>query len=205
MNLQEALKEIRSQKERKFDQTVDLVINLSGVNLRKENISGVVNIPKPFKEKKVCAFFNEKSKVIDTITPAEFPKYKDKKALKNLVNNYDYFIAIGPLMPSVASTFGKVLGPAGKMPSPQLGIIPKSDEEMIKGVLEKISKAVKVRIKEASVKVGVGKESMKDEDLQNNITSVYNGIIELLPNKKDSVKNVILKTTMGKPVKIEVQ
>ena len=70
--------------------------------------------------------------------------YKDKKSLKEIVKKYDFFIATAPLMPSVASTFGKVLGPAGKMPSPQLGIILEENDESIKGTLVKISKSIKI-------------------------------------------------------------
>ena len=51
--------------------------------------------------------------------------------MKKLVKKYDFFLASGPNMPAVATTFGKVLGPVGKMPSPQLGILPSEDEKMI--------------------------------------------------------------------------
>ena len=51
-----------------------------------------------------------------TITKPEFDKYKEKKELRNLVREHDFFIANAKLMPSVATAFGKALGPAGKMP-----------------------------------------------------------------------------------------
>ena len=114
MELKEALKELRSEKnKRKFDQSIDLVINLRGIDLRKDNIAIIINIPHKVKDKKVCGFLTKRSPLVKTITQLEFPKYKEKNELKNLVKDYDFFIAIPKLMPTVAKSFGKVLGPAG--------------------------------------------------------------------------------------------
>ena len=150
MKLNEALKKLREEaKERKFDQSVDLIINLKGINVKKDNITVVTEIPHKIKDKKVCGFLTKQSKLVKTITQPEFSKYKDKKALKDLVKDYDFFISVAPLMPKVATTFGKVLGPAGKMPSPQLGIITVENEDEIKKTLDKIAKSMKIRAKEA--------------------------------------------------------
>ena len=72
-------------------------------------------------------------------------------------------------------------------------------------MLGKINNSMKVRIKEASIKVSAGKENMDDEKIKENIQAVYAGIINALPNKKDNVKNIMIKTTMGKPVKLEIK
>jgi len=204
MKLQEGLKKIREGKERKFDQSVDLVINLRGINLKRDQLNVVVKMPYKVKEKKVCGFLTEKSKLVDTITELEFKKYGDKDMLKNLVKDYDYFIAIAPLMPKVATTFGKVLGPVGKMPSPQLGILTNENDKEIQDALDKISTSLKIRLKEASVKVSVGKASMSDEQIAENINSIYKAVENALPKQKESVKNVMIKTTMGKPLKVEM-
>jgi len=204
MELKEALSELRKNEKKKFDQSVDLIINLRGVDLRKDNISAIITLPHKIKDKKVCAFLAKKSALITTITPPDFARYKDKKELKMLVKNYDFFIGAAPLMPSVATAFGKALGPAGKMPSPLLGIIPENDAA-IKQVLEKIDKSIKIRAKEASVKIGVGKETMSDGDLIENIKAIYEGVVNALPTKKENVKSVMLKLTMSKPVKVEIK
>ena len=205
MELKQALKELREEKERKFKQSVDLIINLKGIDLRKNNVNAVITIPHKIKEKKVCGFLNEKSELVQTVSKPDFKKYKEKTALKNLVKNFDFFIAHGSLMPYVASTFGKALGPAGKMPSPQLGIVMTESEEEIKKVLEKISKSVKIRAKEASIKVAVGKENMSDEEISANAKAIYEGIVEALPTKKENVKNVLIKFTMSKTKEIEIK
>ena len=112
MELKEALAELRKDEKRKFEQSVDLIVNLKGVDLKRTSVSSVISVPHKIKEKKVCGFLSKKSPLINSITKPEFDKYKDKKALKNLIKNYDFFISIAGLMPSVATTFGKILGPS---------------------------------------------------------------------------------------------
>ncbi len=205
MELKEALAQLRNEKERKFNQTVDLIVNLKGLDFRKTNISVIVNVPHKVKEKRICAFLNTKSDLIPTVTKLEFAKFSDKKLLKNLVKDYDYFIAHAPLMPSVATAFGKVLGPSGKMPSPQLGVMMQDTPEEIKKVLAQIGKSAKIRVREGSVKIAVGKTEMKDENIIENIKSIYDGLINALPTKRDNVKNVLIKFTMTKPVEVQIK
>jgi large subunit ribosomal protein L1 len=205
MNVKEALSELRKGKKRKFSQSIDLLINLKGFDLRRDSVNVVINVPHKIKDKKVCGFFEKRSSLISSVTKPEFSKYRDKVALKKLVKEYDFFVAIGSLMPAVATTFGKVLGPAGKMPSPQLGILPNDSEVEIKKVIERVSKSVKIRTKEASVKLSIGTDKMKDEEIAENVAAVYKGIVSALPKKVDNVKNVMLKSTMSKPLKMEIK
>ncbi len=204
MELNKALETLRAEKERKFDQTLDLIINLKGIDLRKDNINAVVNLPNKIKEKKVAAFFNVKNKLVDTITEPEFKRYGDKNSLKDLVKKYDFFIAEAALMPKVATIFGKVLGPAGKMPSPQLGILLKAEDASVENLLDKISRSLKIRAKEPSIKIPIGKLSMSDEKIIENLKEVYNGILNVLPSKKDNIKNVMIKLTMSKSIKVGI-
>ena len=205
MEIKKALEELRKEKGRKFNQTVDLVLNLKGIDLRKDNINAIINVPHKVKDKKICAFLKSKNDLVDTVTELEFKKYEDKNALKRLVKKYDFFIAEAPLMPRVATTFGKILGPAGKMPSPQLGILGKVEDKEIRDLLGRISKSIKIRSKETSIKIAVGKIDMEDEKIIENIHAVYNGVVNSLPAKKDNLKNVIIKFTMTKPIKVEVK
>lgn len=206
VQFKQALESIRSEtKERKFDQTVDFIINLQKFELKKTPINLFVSLPHKAKEKKVAGFFETKSEFVDTITESEFKKYNDKKKLKSLVRKYDFFIAQAKLMPKVATTFGRVLGPAGKMPSPQLGILMNSDEKSISELKEKVNAGIKIRGKEASIKVPVGKQSMKDEEIIENINAIYSEILKVLPREKENIKNIEIKFTMSKPQKIKVR
>lgn len=203
--LKKALAELRTEKERKFDQTVDLIVNLQKFDIKKSNVNIFVNIPHKIRDKKIAGFLEVKNEHIETITPNEFKKYSEKAQLKNLVNNHDFFIAQASLMPSVATTFGRALGPTGKMPSPQLGIILNADEKTLKELKTKINTSVKIKVKEPSIKIPIGKQSMKDEDIIENIMTVYNILLKTLPRNKENVKNIEIKFTMTKPFKIQVK
>jgi large subunit ribosomal protein L1 len=204
MDVKQALAELRKLEKKKFDQSVDLLISLKEIDPKKDNIATIVDLPNKIRDKKVCGFLTKKSELVRTITNLDFPKYRDKKALKNLVKEFDFFISAAPLMPAVATTFGKILGPAGKMPSPQMGILPNEDEKSIKALLERINSSMKIRVKEAAIKASIGKESMADDKLLENIEAVYRGVVSALPIKKDNVRKVMIKLTMSKPIAVEM-
>lgn len=200
----EALGKLRKDEKKTFDQTVDLIINLKEFDVRREAFNTVIILPAKIRDNKVVGFFEKDSKIIDTIKKDDFPRYKEKKDMKKLTREYDFFIANAKLMPAVATAFGRVLGPVGKMPSPQMGIVPSEDDNVVKNLVDKINYTVRVRVKEPSIKVGIGKQSAKNEDLAKNAFAVYNKIIELLPRHRDNLKNVQIKFTMSKPVKVEI-
>ncbi len=201
--ISKALQELRKEEKRKFSQTVDLIINLRNFDIKKQSVNLFADIPHNIKEKKVCAFLTEKSNIVDTITKQDFEKYKGKE-LKKLAKRYDFFVSISSLMPSVATYFGKVLGPMGKMPSPQLGMVTAEDDKEIKKVIDKINKTLRIKSKEPSLKVVVGKEDMKDEEIAENVLAVYNAVLDVLPRKKENLRAVLIKFSMSKPVKIQI-
>ncbi len=203
--LKKALLELRKEEKRKFDQTVDLFVNLQKIDLKKTQLNFFVSVPYKIKEKKICAFLEVKNKNVDTIVKSDFKKYSDKKLIKKLARDYDFFIAQASVMPLVATTFGRALGPTGKMPSPQLGILMNVDDKSILELKEKINSSVKIKLKEASIKVAIGKESMKDEELIENILTVYNALLKNLPRNKENIKNIEIKFTMSKPQKIRLK
>lgn len=203
--LREALIELRKTEERKFVQTVDFIINLQKFDLKKTPISLLIKIPHKSKDKKVAGFFETKSQYVDTIIESEFKNYAEKNKLKQLAKKYDFFIAQAKLMPKVATVFGKVLGPSGKMPSPQLGILLNADEKAIAEVKEKINTSIKIKLKEASIKLSIGKQNMKDSEIIENAMAIYNELLKHLPKERDNVKNLEIKFTMTKPIKIKLK
>jgi len=204
LSLKQALEELKKEEPKKFVQSVNLIVNLRKFDTRKTSINSFVTLPHKIKDKLVCGFIEAKSNIINTIPKAAFINYKDKKPIKKLVKQYDFFIASAPLMPSVATTFCKILGPAGKMPSPKLGILASESENDIKNLVEKINRTVRIQTKEPSIKIVVGNEKMKEEDLIENLTTAYHAIVNELPNKKENVKSVMIKFAMTKPIRVEI-
>jgi large subunit ribosomal protein L1 len=200
MDTKKVLEEIRKEKKRKFVQTVDLVVNLKEFDVRKEALNTFVTLPHS-SEKKIGAFLTKKSDLVDSITEADFTKYKELNDMKKLAKQYDFFIAVAPMMGKIATKFGRVFGPAGKMPSPQAGIIVKEDDASIKAMLDKMNKVVRIRTKEMSIKVPIGKEDMKDSDLEENVASVLKQLEKHLPRGPENIKNASLKFTMSKSIK----
>ena len=201
MEIKKALAELRNEKKRKFVQTVDLVMNLKNFDVRKEALNTFVDVPHG-SEKKLAAFFTKRSKLIDTITPEDFVKYKEAKDIKKLAKKYDAFIAAAPLMGKIATTFGRVFGPMNRMPSPQAGIVVKEDDEMVKAMIEKMNRSLRVKNKEMAIKLPVGKEDMSDDEIAENVEAAIKGLKNKLPRGNDNVKEVLIKFTMTKPLKI---
>jgi large subunit ribosomal protein L1 len=207
--IKKALDELKTQPKRKFSQTYDLIVNLKNFEIKKHPIDFFVNLPYSSGKKiKVAAFVgpqmeDEAEKTVDlVIKEADFSKYADKKMAKKLAVDYDYFIAQANLMPKIAQTFGKVLGIRGKMPNPKLGCVVPPNTNLAP-LVEKLSKAVRLVAKKGmNLQSMVGKEDQTDDEVIENILAVYNSIIKNVPNEMQNVKNVLLKLTMGKPVKV---
>ena len=124
----EKIQEARKRaKPRRFKQSFDLIINLKGVDLTKPENRFSIELLLPAgrgKEQKVAVFADSlvgqaKSSADLVIQKPEIEKLaKDKKKLKKIANEYDWFLAEAPLMPLIGKTWGQVLGPRGKMPKP---------------------------------------------------------------------------------------
>lgn len=198
----EAIKKLRESEKRKFEQTVDLIINLKSFDIKRDNVNVMITLPHAIRKPRILGFLNKKSVVVETITKDNFDLYADKKKMKKLIKNYDFFIASASLMPLVASKFGRYLGQAGKMPSPQLGILTNENDEEIKKMLVIFEKVVKVKSKEPSLKFVIGKENMKDEEIAENVLHAHNIILNALPRKEQQLRNALIKFTMSKAEKI---
>ncbi|MEK6840598.1 MAG: hypothetical protein AABX79_01455 [Nanoarchaeota archaeon] len=204
-DIKNALTNLRKNEERKFNQTADLIVNLQKFDPKKSQINIFVSVPYKIKEKRICGFLETKNNAVETITQGDFKKYSEKKAIKKLVRGFDFFIAQASIMPKVAAVFGRVLGPAGKMPSPQLGILMDVNDKTIEEVKKKINNSLRIKAKEASIKMAIGKQSMKDEEITENILAVYNALVKELPKGKENIRNIEVKFTMTKPEKVKIR
>ncbi len=211
--LKKALQELReNSKKRKFSQSIDLIFTFRDLNLKNpdEQLDFSITLNQGIGRKvKVAALAGPEmadnaKKVCDVvITQADFDKYKDKKEAKKLAGSYDYFLGQADIMPKIAGAFGRFLGPRNKMPNPKLGtILP--GKAPVEPVYEKLQRTVRVIAKKAPMaQVKVGSESMKEEEVIDNILTVYNQVIHHLPKEKSNLKDVYVKLTMSKPVKVE--
>lgn len=208
-----ALKELKEKaKKRNFKQSVDLIVNLKELDLKKpeHQVDFFATVRHGFGKKvKVCALVgpelkDDAKKTCDfVVTQDEFDTYsKNKAATKKLAAEYDFFIAQANIMPKVASAFGKILGSRGKMPNPKAGcIVPPSAS--LKPLYEKLQKTMKVSAKVTPiVQLGVGKEDSKEDELYENVSDIMSQLEAKLPQGKNNVKNAYLKLTMSAPVKI---
>ena len=91
------------------------------------------------------------------------------------------------------------------MPSPQLGILLDVKDKQIAELKEKINNNIKIRTKDSSIKLAIGKEDMGDKEIIENILQVYNTILKSLQREIDNIKNIELKFTMTKPKKIKIR
>ena len=205
-----AAKTLKTVKEnspkRNFKQSIDLIINLKDLDLKKQEqqLNTFVTLHHSSGKKvSVCALVSpelEKAakEACDEVILAEsFARYKDKKEIKKLANRHDFFIAQANIMPQIATIFGRVFGPRGKMPNPKMGGI-LAPNANIRLLCEKLGKTVKIAARsEPAVKCMVGKEDSNEGEVIDNMLTIYNSVIHLLPNEKHNVKNVMLKLTMG--------
>ena len=201
------LKKLKGNSPKKnFKQSIDLIINLKGLDLKKaeHNLNLFITLPHGTgKTISVCALVDadmeSKAKEVcnEVILSDQFARFKGKADIKKLAGKHDFFIAQASIMPKIATVFGRFLGPRGKMPNPKLGsIVPPNAN--IKPLCEKLTKTVNLVTKnEPTLKCRVGQEDTPDDALIDNILAIYNSVIPKLPNEKHNVKSVMIKLTMG--------
>ena len=211
--VQEALKQAKETSEkRKFNQSIDLVIVLKDLDLKKpdNHVDTYVQLHYPKgKTIKVCGLvggelLEQSRKFLDMTIPAEeFEKYqKDKKLCKKLANEYDYFVAQATIMPKVAQAFGRVFGPRAKMPNPAAGCVVPPNANL-QQLAARLHHQVRLSVKTVPMlQVMVGKEDSKEDEVVDNIMTIYNHLTHALPKEESNVRKALIKTTMGKPVAI---
>ncbi len=204
--LVEVIKKVKSEnKQRKFTQSVELIINFKDIDVKKGfALNEIVQIPKTNSPATVCVMatgdMGQKAKQANAdavIGTAELEKFAtNKRESRKFINKYDFFLADTKVMPLVGKTLGQFLGPRGKMPTPVPFDAP------IESFLQRFRSSIKVRTRASlSIACKIGDESMEDADLAINAHTVLSAIEKKLPNGEKNIKKIMMKTAMGKPVK----
>jgi large subunit ribosomal protein L1 len=207
--INKAIKKVReSATKRKFKQSVDLTINLKDVDPSKPESKINLEVPLPKqvpKPVKICALaygdtaLRAKEGGVDRVVEREEIEAlgADKKKARKLASQFDFFLARSDLMSLIGKNLGPVLGPRGKMPTP---VAPTAN---LAPVIERLKRVVKLKVSRVpSLHLRVGTETMKDEEIAENVQAVLDALTGKLERGDRNIRSVYLKTTMGPSVKL---
>ena len=200
----EAVKKAKDEsKPRNFTQSIDVVITIKDLDVKKpENrMDEEVLLPNGRGKDVKIAFIADGELALQAknagadlvIKKPELEEMgKDRKEAKKIANRHDFFVAQADMMPLVGRFLGPVLGPRKKMPKPvPANIKPEPIMERLKGT-------VKVRIKDQPViQALVGTQDMDDELIAANIEAILGIIDQKLEKGRNQIKTMYVKTTMG--------
>jgi len=200
----------KSSLERGFRQSIDLLLTLKEIDLKRpENrINEIIELPNSIgKEVKIRLFATGDLAVranntsVDQIFRIEdLERFaRNKKSAKKIAKETDFFIAEAPLMPQIARSLGPILGPRGKMPTP----IPPTAQ--IENIIDRYRKMVRVRVRDQmNAQCRVGTEDISNDDLAENIITVITRLERTLPKGLANISAAYVKTTMGSPIKMNL-
>ena len=205
--LEDAIKKIKNNCTAKFDESIDVSLNLN-LKQKKEEITlrTIINLPHGNGKKIKIAVLCEESKIKEA---------KDSGAelagSENLINeitagkiNFDKLIAT-PAMMSKMGKLGKILGPKGLMPNPKLGTVTADVKKAVKALKEG---QIEIKNdKDGNVSASIGKKSFPDKKIIDNLNAFIQTIKKEKPNgiKGDFILSSFLTSTMGISYKIKLK
>lgn len=205
--LSKLIKDAKSQdKERKFKQTLEMYVILKDIDVKKGfAMNETIQLPKRLSQPTtVCVMaggdmgLKAKSANADRVVSSDELNTiaANKREARKFINNYDFFLADTQLMTTVGKVLGQLLGPRGKMP------IPVPFNAPIESFLDRFRSSIRVKVKNSlSMSCKIGDESMDDGDVAANAHAILNAIEKKLPSGDKNIRKIIVKTSMGKPVK----
>jgi large subunit ribosomal protein L1 len=200
----EAVKLVKSRATAKFDETIEVAINL-GVDPRHADqmVRGVVSLPGGTGRALRVAVFAKGAKAdeakkagADIVGAEELAEQVQKGEI-----NFDRCIAT-PDMMGVVGRLGKVLGPRGLMPNPKVGTVTMDVTQAIKDAK---GGAVEYRVEKAGVvQAGIGKASFTEDAIVQNVKAFVDSVVKAKPSgaKGTYLKKISLSSTMGPGVKV---
>ena len=204
--LDEALKLVKLNANAKFDETVEVALNL-GVDPRHADqmVRGVVSLPNGTGKTVRVAVFAKGDKADAALAAGADIVGADDLAERIQGGNIDFDRVIAtPDMMAVVGRLGKVLGPRGLMPNPKLGTVTADVAAAVKAVK---GGQVEFRVEKAGVlQAGVGKASFSEQALRENVKALVDAVVRAKPAgaKGTYLKKAGLSSTMGPGVKVEV-
>lgn len=205
----DAVKEAKElAKPRNFTQSIDVIINIKDLDVRKPDnrFSEELALPngrgKPINIGVIAdgeLAVSAKNAGIDLVISKEDLEElgKNRKQAKKLAGSVDFFIAQADMMALVGRFLGPVLGPRNKMPKP----VPANAK--VEPLLERLQSTIKVGVKQQpSIQILVGTQDMDDEKLAENIEAVLAILDRNLEKGRNQIKSMYIKATMGSVVRV---
>ncbi len=202
----EALQLLRDLKTTKFDETVEVALNL-GVDPRHADqmVRGMVTLPSGTgKDIKVAVF--ARGDKAEAALAAGADKVGAEDLLEDMqAGNLDYGRVIAtPDMMGIVGRLGKVLGPKGLMPNPKLGTVTPNVAEAVKAAK---GGQIEFRVEKAGIiHAGIGKMSFTDEAIRANFDAIVDAVMKAKPAgaKGKYLQRIGLSSSMGPGLKIDV-
>ncbi|WP_038033530.1 50S ribosomal protein L1 [Thermopetrobacter sp. TC1] len=205
-SLDEAIKLLKETASAKFDETVEVAMNL-GVDPRHADqmVRGVVQLPAGTgKEMRVAVFAKGEKAEEAKAAGADIVGAEDLvEKVQNGEIDFDRAIATPDMMPLVGR-LGKILGPRGLMPNPKVGTVTPNVAEAVKAAK---AGSVEFRVEKAGiVHAGVGKVSFDEDKIAENVKAFVDAVIKAKPEgaKGTYVKKVSLSSTMGPGLQVDL-
>jgi large subunit ribosomal protein L1 len=203
--VEEAIALVKSNAKAKFDETVEVAVNL-GVEPKyaDQMVRGVCNLPNGTGRSVRVAVFARGPKA-DEARAAGADVVGAEDLVEEVTNgrmDFDRVVAT-PDMMALVGRLGKVLGPRGLMPNPKVGTV---TMDVTKAVNDSKGGAVEFRVEKAGiVHAGVGKASFTDAALAENLRAFVDALVKAKPSgaKGTYVKRIALSSTMGPGVRID--
>ncbi len=204
--LEEAVQLIKSAQGAKFDETIEIALNL-GIDTRHadQNVRGVVALPNGTGKSLRVAVFAKGDKAAEAEAAGADLVGAEELAEKIQGGEMDFDRVIAtPDMMGVVGRLGRVLGPRGLMPNPKLGTVTADVETAVKN-----AKAGEVQFraeKAGIVHAGIGKTSFSEAQIVENVRAFIGAIQRAKPSgaKGTFMERVAISTTMGPGVKLDV-
>ena len=198
-NLQDAIKKIKDNCTAKFDESIDVSLNLN-LKQKKEEVSlrTLVNLPHGNGKKIKIAVLCEENKVQDAKTAGASLAGSEKLITDITAGkiNFDKLIAT-PTMMSKMGKWGKILGPKGLMPNPKLGTVAADVKKAVKALKEG---QIEIKAdKDGNLAASIGKKSFSDNKITENFNAFMQTVKKEKPNgiKGEFILSSFLTSTMG--------